>query len=738
MQLFRSGLFIICFFAGIQITLAQSNIVIKLEDEKTGNPIPFATVSFQNSKTKQIQNSVSDSNGIIQIVTEGEYLVSAQSLGYEPLVGVYNLSSTTTIQLKSLNYDLDKIVVTGQFKPQPIDKSIYEIKLVARKEIDLMAAQNLGEALKNQPGIQLQNNGTFGDFISIRGLSGEHIKLLVDGMPITGRVGGVIDLGQINMQNVDHIEIVEGPMSVVYGNNALAGVVNVITKTPEKNALGASLGSYYETAGTYNFDGQFSFSKEKHGASINIARNFFEGWNPTPTTRYQLFNPKLQYVGGLNYMYHCKRLSLNFKSDIIHEEIRNLDSIPKEVTSGIFNDSYYFSLRANNRFNLNYDINDDHGFSLQAAHSYFKRTLLNYSADLVNLNNNLSSGDTTTFHLYTLRSSFFNYLQSKFHYQSGFDLNYETAFGQRTGGLQNMGDYAAYMNVIYRPLTGLELQPGVRYIYHTKYKAPLVYSLNIKYSISTINIKASYGKGFRAPTLKELYLDFQDANHNISGNENLEAEVSDNINLTAHYKKNISTHGLDFKTSLYYNSIDNAIKLATDTTNPTWGKYFNIKGQDFITYGVDGVLIYSSPIGLRSSFGFSNVNSTILNKTNEYTTVNNFKLGLDYSYSKWGIRLGAYYNIFGENIRYDGYFDSEGNILGVEEQTIPAYQMFDVSFEKSLFKNQITASIGVKNLSDITILETSGGNSGVHTGGSGFAPVSYGRTFFVKLGLQFQ
>ncbi len=727
-------LFIICAILSFQIASAQSDLHLRIIDSETNTPVPFASVKIENTFSNSSESTVSDSNGFITVSTKGEYVFSIQSIGYQTFQGQVNIDSTKTIRLKPLNYELEKIVVTGQFKPQPIDKSIYEIKLIDRKEIELMAAQNLGDALKNQPGIQLQNNGTFGGFISIRGLSGEHVKILVDGMPITGRVGGVIDLGQINMQNVEQIEIVEGPMSVVYGNNALAGVVNVITKTPKKNTLGANIGTYYETVGTYNFDGQFSVSKEKHRASLNIARNFFGGWNPTPTIRYQLFSPKLQYVGGLNYMYDYKRLSLSFKSDIIHEEIRNLDSIPKEIITGIFNDSYYFTVRANNRINLNYAINDDHGFSLQAAHSYFNRKLLNYSNDLVDLNKTLNSGDTTEFHLFTQRASFFNFLQNKFHYQAGYDLNYETAFGKRTNGKQNIGDYATYMNIIYRPLTNLELQPGIRYIYHTKYRAPLVYSLNIKYSLTDINLKASYGKGFRAPTLKELYLVFQDVNHNISGNENLESEVSDNLNLTAHYKKNISSQGIDFKASIYYNAIDNAIKLATDTTNPTWGKYFNVKGQKFTTYGFDGVLIYNSSIGLKPSFGFSNVNTTVLNKPNTYTSLNNFKIGLDYSILKKGLRIGTYFNIYGENIRYAGNFDSEGNILSVEEEKVPGYQMFDISLEKKLFKNQITANVGVKNLMNVTILETSGSNGGVHTGSSsGFAPISYGRTFFIKL-----
>ena len=73
--------------------------------------------------------------------------------------------------------------------------------------------------------------------MSLQGLSGEHIKFLIDGVPVIGRMDGNVDLSQLNMYNVDHIEIVEGPMSVIYGSNALAGAVNIITKENKKAKL---------------------------------------------------------------------------------------------------------------------------------------------------------------------------------------------------------------------------------------------------------------------------------------------------------------------------------------------------------------------------------------------------------------------------------------------------------------------------------------------------------------------
>ena len=66
--------------------------------------------------------------------------------------------------------------------------------------------------------------------MSVQGLSGENVKILIDGVPVVGRLNGNVDLSQINLTNIERVEIVEGPLSVNYGTNALAGTINLITK----------------------------------------------------------------------------------------------------------------------------------------------------------------------------------------------------------------------------------------------------------------------------------------------------------------------------------------------------------------------------------------------------------------------------------------------------------------------------------------------------------------------------
>ena len=97
-------------------------------------------------------------------------------------------------------------------------------------------------------------------------------------MPVIGRMNGNIDISQLNLYNVDHIEVIEGPMSVIYGSNALAGVINIITKENKNTRLSAFGKGYIESVGIYNFDLGASWKKKDHVFSLSGGRNFFDGY----------------------------------------------------------------------------------------------------------------------------------------------------------------------------------------------------------------------------------------------------------------------------------------------------------------------------------------------------------------------------------------------------------------------------------------------------------------------------
>ncbi|MEL7342252.1 MAG: TonB-dependent receptor plug domain-containing protein, partial [Bacteroidota bacterium] len=135
-------------------------------------------------------------------------------------------AQTTSID----SFELEDVVITAQYQPQSLENAVQPIRVIGREKMDQMAAVSLGDVLSNELNIRLSQDIILGQSLSLQGLSGENVKIMIDGVPIIGRQGGSIDLTQINLLDIERIEVVEGPLSVNYGTNALAGTINLITK----------------------------------------------------------------------------------------------------------------------------------------------------------------------------------------------------------------------------------------------------------------------------------------------------------------------------------------------------------------------------------------------------------------------------------------------------------------------------------------------------------------------------
>src|SRR5207253_6072970 len=127
----------------------------------------------------------------------------------------------------------------------------------------------------------------------------------------------------INMNNVERIEIIEGPMSVSYGTDALGGLINIVTKKSSSFPFEGDLHLYYESVGTYNGDGTLFWRHGDHSLSLSGGRYFFDGFSLPDTSRYQEWKPKQQYFGTINYNYATRFLNIGLKTEYYNEEIQN-------------------------------------------------------------------------------------------------------------------------------------------------------------------------------------------------------------------------------------------------------------------------------------------------------------------------------------------------------------------------------------------------------------------------------
>ena len=712
---------------------------ITINDSRNGETIAFAHVFFESFNKQTQISGVTDIRGFVENPLKEIGVFTISYVGYQNYTDTISPGDHLKIKLKPLTYNIDEVVVTGQYTPQAVDKSIFRIKVIGAKQIDQRASNNLNELMSGELNIRSSNDGALGSKITLQGLGGEHIKFLVDGVPVIGRMNGNIDLDQLNLYNVAHIEIIEGPMSVIYGSNALAGVINIITKENNHTSYQTNASAYMESVGVYNFSADASVKKGRWSGSMAGARNFFGGYSSEDQGRSNKWKPKRQYNADGSLQYAHKELKARLSASYFNELLMDKGSLLGPYYETAFDNHF-----KTNRLTTNADISTrlfkDRYLNVIASYAYYDRVKNNYFVDLTTLDKSLTLSpedqDTSKFNQYLLRAEFSKSTdKSPFNYQLGIDLNHESGTGKRIlDKKQELGDYAAFLSVKIKPSARLMLQPGLRYSYNTKYTAPLVYSINMKYDLSPeTSFRASYGKGFRAPSLKELYLEFVDINHNIIGNENLEAEHSQNVNLSLRYAHEKDTYDYGAELSLFYNNIDKSISLLSLDQESAIYTYINV--DNMITQGYQ--LNFNNRVypWLEIKLGVGQTGrKQIFKNTDENEMIYSTDVisQLNYLWRLTDLRFNLYYKYSGD---YPEVFLGDGN--QVYQTIISGYNTLDVSVSKQLWQNRITLQIGAKNLFDNTNVSIKGdsGNGGIHSSGGSSSPVGWGRTYFVRMNI---
>ncbi len=721
--------------AGCETFGQQATVVVV--DAKTKETIPYAHVIFSNIKTGVQKHGVTDLDGKVPNDCKETSRVTISYVGYETLEDTVRPGVTKTLLLVPAVLSMDEVVVTAQVLPEKADKSIYKINVINSRQIELKAANNLTDLLSTESNMRISQGGVLGTSISLQGLTGENVKFLVDGIPVVGRLNGNVDLNQLNLYNVDHVEIIEGPMSVIYGSNAIAGVINIITKENRNSPLTAFANAYMESVGVYNFNAGASVRKKENNFSVDLSRNFFDGYTTVDSLRSMQWKPRRQYNADAFYLYSGSKTRVKLSIQFFDELIQDKGDLQKPYYETAI-DNYYHTVRQTSKAEASYIISSNRQISLVGAYSSFDRKRDVYQNDLTVLEKNLAGGDTTMVGSYLVRAWYNrNYPNQKLNYQAGFDGNLEINEGERiAGGSQQIGDYAGFVSLKYNPSEKISLQPGARFIYNTKYNAPLVYSLNAKYGVTpNTSIRATYARGFRAPSLKELYLDFVDINHNLHGNSDLKAESSNNVNLNFSYNREAADVYVSTELGLFYNYVDNMIwlfQVGNDLTTYTYGNV-----SKFISQGIEANTTFTFYPRLTLKGGISYVGRKFPDNTADaadkafhYST--DFSLMATYNLEKINASVTANYKYTGRfpQLTPDGVFNND---------YIEGYSNLDLSVMKSFLQSRFSVSVGGKNLLDVKDVKAGIVNTGAHTSVSdGGSRVAWGRTAFVKLTYNFK
>ncbi len=704
---------------------------LRVIDASTSKPIEYAHIIIQSSKEKSL--AITDASGYFTIQHSIPVAITVTFIGYESITDSILPGTQKDIRLKSGSFGLDDIVVTAQYAPTTASESVLRVKVIDEQSIESKGAVNLSQLLNDQLNIRIQGDGVLGTGIQMQGLSGENVKILIDGVPIIGRLDGQLDLNQINLNTIERIEIIEGPVSVNYGSNALAGAINLITKKSIYDKPTYHLSSFYESVGVYNLDGGVSIPIRKtQQVEFNVGRNFFDGWSAVDTgQRAQDWNQKEQIFGTAKYRLKKNNFQLNYSLSAFEEIIKDKGN-RRSIFSDYAFDRWYTTYRLDNSVDAKWKLKEDKSLEIVAAYNLFRRDNVTYNRNLVDRTQELSSDpsatDTTFAQSFLSRGTYsVPNKDSKLSYQLGYELAYEVGSGQRiAGNFQSIGDYAAFGSLRWKLDPSTTIQPGLRVSYNTAYAAQPVPSvhLNFKPKGKNYSYRASYARGFRAPSIKELYLEFIDANHNIVGNSNLLAEYSHHADFSALFSwgDKRMVHRFELEPMLFFNGLNNLIELAG--TGGTQFSYVNINQAQ--TAGIRTDFKYTIHPDFQFRIGFSTLYQqyTLDNSSADFISP---EVSFGFEYWRPSKRFG-----FKLSYKYVGR-TPQAQLIGdrVEVGSLEEYHWMDLSANQKIWKDRLSLTVGGRNLFNVTQL-LGNASGGVHSSG-GAMPLSWGRSLFVGL-----
>ncbi|GAA4213498.1 TonB-dependent receptor [Pedobacter jeongneungensis] len=653
--------------------------------------------------------------------------------------------------------DLKDVVVTGQYGPQTLRNSVYNIRTITAERIKLRAATNVQQVLNTELGFRFSNDLTLGTTdVSLMGMTGRNIKILLDGVPMADRSDARESLNQIDINTIDRIEIVEGPMSVIYGTDALAGVINIITKRGAGKSLlnlsarvqEESAGNEYEAlSGKGNHIQNISANWKNNNWNIlaGFTHNEFGGWNLASKTATiqevsavpNRWKPKEQFLANTKIGYSNHNFNIWYRLDGLKEDIDVRNGLNPNTFKGLL--QTYTTHRYTQQLQSEYKINNTLQLSAIAGFTNLDRATRTVIHDFTNNTEELSLGageqDVARFNSAIFRATAVYTLNKMVSFQPGVEYNRDAASGQRISGSPVISDYAAFISSELKFGKGINIRPGFRFIKNSVYNAPpVIPSLNTKFKLNDqLDLRLAYAKGFRSPALRELYYDFVDASHTIYGNPNLKAEKSDSFNASIAWA-GISSEDLSFKSTLagFYNKFKNRIIFDFDPANPTVTTLLNI--ENFKTTGgtLDNTLNFKS---LQANIGVSYIGTY-----HDYSEAQDFAgtkilwspeitANLTYGFPKIDANVSVFFKYTGKK---PGFQKSSTPEL-YKETTISGFSFADLMLNKILFSS-LTINAGVKNLFNVTQLSNSStATGGAHSTGGASVPYSYGRSYVLGL-----
>lgn len=580
---------------------------------------------------------------------------------------------------------IPQVVVTGTRTPKTLLNTPVLTRVISHADIEKADATTLQDMLQQAvPGVEFSYSMNQMRHMNFSGFGGQSMLILVDGERLAGETMDDVDFDRLTLDNVDHIEIVKGAASALYGSNANGGVINIITKknnTPFALNVNGRIGKH----SNQRYGLVWQQGGKKWGNTFDFTRTSVDNYKVTSAP-----DPISQVI---NTIYGAK--TYNFKDQVSYSPISSLrltgragyfyrEMVRSEDTPERYRD-YNAGLKGDWNISEDDAITASYSYDQYDKSDYQRITKLDIR-DYSNVQNAfrlLYNHNFNKKHILTVGADYMHdylmntHLEDYSRHQDSFD-----AFAQ----------YDGTFSPIWEVVTAL------RYDYFSDGNTQRVTpKISIRHTpLPGLNVRFGYGMGFRAPSLKEKYYDFDAAGiWTILGNPDLKPEYSHNFNLSLEYH-----HGnYELLLSGYHNHVKNKIASgipyyanATDT-RPTL-PYVNLD-----TYSVNGVEASAQAhwkFGLSASIAYSYTDEQLpkdrdgRTANNQYIPARKHALNVhadwDHSFASWyGLNVAVDGRVVSgvDNVEYTNYYDISQGTASVH---YPAYTIWKFLLSNRLGK----------------------------------------------------
>lgn len=571
---------------------------------------------------------------------------------------------------------IDEVVVTGTMTPKLVTNSPILTRVLTVGDIRKSDATNISDLLQSElPGIEFSYSMNQQLSLNMQGFGGNSVLFLIDGERIAGETLDNVDYDRLNLNNAGKIEIVKGAASSLYGSNAVGGVVNIISREASEPWT-MNVNARYGKHNSQRYGAVFTVNKWNIYSSTSVQYSSIDSYNMKNEGDYS------KYYGGKTW---------NLSERLTFKPINALKLIAR---AGYFFRERYSQATTDDRYR-------DFSGGLRGVYDFAPGTnlVLSYSFDQYDKSDFvlLTHKDVRDYsNVQNICKAVFNHsFAEKYVLTLGGDVMRDYLMSYQFDGngrhRQITADGFAQIDMTFKKLN---IIAGGRYDYfsesHMKHCSSRV---NLMYNLDHFRIRGSYAGGFRAPTLKEMYMNFDMASiFMIYGNPNLKPEVSNNFQLSGEFTKEL----LNANLGTFCNLVENRM---TTVWNRALGgmEYSNIRRVNIA--GIDANIACSIKWGLGTRLSYVYTHEHV-KKGEPYTSSTRphtatFRVDYTRDWKNYGLMIALSCRALSD-VTVDEY-TSLTSYEETERVKYPGYTMWKLNLTQSIWKG-IDVILTVDNL----------------------------------------